>query len=145
MILSALNSGVDFLVNAGEYDSLVLVGHESLIVDHEIIGMLLRFVRGMEITSDTLGVKMINEVGPGNNFITEPHTLKYLRAGEHWEVNAFNRTLHEKWKDKGSPNISENAKNIALGILENYHPQKLPETKIKEIEKVIEKFESIVG
>jgi trimethylamine--corrinoid protein Co-methyltransferase len=64
-------------------------------MDNEILGMCERVLRGIEVTDDTLAVDLIENVGPGGNFITEGHTVMNM-MDEFFDPSLADRTLYEE-------------------------------------------------
>lgn len=139
--LAPLCAGVDLIVNAGMFETGLTVSYEQLVLDNEMLGWLFRFIDGIKVSSDTVAIDLINKVGPKGNFLTEEHTLKYLRSGEHWQPSVSNRDLYEKWKEKGSKSVVENAKIRSKKILQTHQVRKLDSKVRKRIDKIIELFE----
>ena len=46
----------------------------------EIIGALKHYIRPIRIDEDTLALDLINQVGPGGNFLAETHTIKHIKS-----------------------------------------------------------------
>jgi trimethylamine--corrinoid protein Co-methyltransferase len=90
-------------------------------------------------------VDVINKVGPKGNYLTEEHTLRYLRTEEHWELIISNRLNYETWTKKGSPDAKKNAKERAKQILKTHTPKLLGQDKQKEIKLILKQFVSEVG
>ena len=89
----------------------------------------------MEVNQDTLGVDVIKEVGPGGNFLSHEHTLKYLRKVR-WFPGITNREKWEQWESKGSKDMRQRAKEGAERILKEHHPQYLSQEVSKEIDRM---------
>lgn len=62
-----------------------------LIIDDQIMAIMHRMWRGIEVSDDTLGLDAIARIGPRGNFLTDPHTLKYLRSDEHFIPSFFTK------------------------------------------------------
>lgn len=71
------------LHSAGMMDSHAAMSYEQFIVDLEIIGMINRLREGVHIDEDALALDVIKEVGPGGQFLTNPHTFEHCR-NEFW-------------------------------------------------------------
>jgi trimethylamine--corrinoid protein Co-methyltransferase len=56
---------------AGMLDSGNSISYEQYAIDNEVIGMIHRVREGITITEDTLGLEVIEKVGPGGNYILE--------------------------------------------------------------------------
>jgi trimethylamine--corrinoid protein Co-methyltransferase len=73
-------SGANYIHDiAGLMESDLTVSYEKLVMDNEILGMCQRVLRGIEITDETLATDLMIEKGPGADFMTEAHTLRYMR------------------------------------------------------------------
>lgn len=71
------------LQSAGILESYLSVSFEKLIVDFEIIDMVNRYFRDFEINEETLPLDLIEEVGPGGQYLTEDHTFECCRLETH--------------------------------------------------------------
>lgn len=79
-MLVACQEKVNLIIHsAGTLDSHFAMSYEKFIVDMEIIGMVRRFVRGIDLNEESLAVNVIKEVGSGGEFLTSEHTMKYCR------------------------------------------------------------------
>ncbi len=73
-------SGANYIHDiAGLMEADLTVSYEKLVVDNEILGMCQRVLRGIEVDDDRLGLDVILEKGPAQDFLMEPHTLKHMR------------------------------------------------------------------
>jgi trimethylamine--corrinoid protein Co-methyltransferase len=73
-------SGANYIHDAAglmEFD--LTVSYDKLVVDDEILGMVQRVLRGIEVTDDTLAADLMIEKGPGRDFLAEDHTIRYMR------------------------------------------------------------------
>jgi trimethylamine--corrinoid protein Co-methyltransferase len=71
------------VLSAGILDSAMAMSYEKFLLDLQIIAMAKRFVRGVHIDDETLALDAIHNVGPGGEFLTSNHTLKFCRY-EKW-------------------------------------------------------------
>lgn len=110
----------------------------SVLMCSEIISYVRRIMRGFEISRDRIGLNVINEVGPGGNYLAEEHTLKYFRE-EHWVPQFINRRSPESWKKVGGKRYGEIVAEKALDILATHQPDRLPDDTLKRLDAIIEK------
>jgi len=143
--MCALSSGIDLIVNAGMFATGLTVSFEQLVMDDEILGLLFRLLKGIEITEETIAADLIDRVGPGSNFLTEDHTLKYLRTAEHWQSSISNRCSYERWRQMGGPDVVQKAREKAREILKTHQPQTLSDEVRKGIGEIIRAFEGRFG
>ena len=79
----------------------------QLVICDEILGWLEHFVRGAEITEESLALDLIDEIGPDGQFLQSEHTLKHFR--ERWYPGLFDRNNYEGWLAKGAKTLGERA------------------------------------
>jgi trimethylamine--corrinoid protein Co-methyltransferase len=108
-------------------------------------GMLYRFLGGVEVSPDTVALETIEKVGPRGNFLTEPHTLRYLRSEEHWQPTLCNRSIYENWRKRGAPTLAKKARERVEEILSSHQPAKLSQKVREELKRAIDNFEERKG
>ena len=92
---------------------------------NEVIGLVRRITRGIEFTEETMALDLIEEIGPGGEFLTSEHTLKNFRRN--WFPDLFSRIPYEKWERQGGKDLGERATARACKILEEHQPIPLEE------------------
>ena len=103
LLLTAL-SGANFIHDAaGLMEFANTVSFEKYVIDDDIIGMVMRAVRGIKVNTSTLAFDAIRRVGPGGNFLSERHTVKHMRS-ENYLPTLANRDRREKWVADGKKN-----------------------------------------
>lgn len=97
--------------------------------------------QGYKVNDDTLGLDVINEVGPGGHFLDKDHTLVHFRE-ELYQPALSNRDDFDSWYAKGSPQSMESANKKYKEILESYEVPELPADVDKDLLKFIENLNS---
>ncbi len=116
-LLCAL-AGSNFIHDAaGLMEFALTMSYEKLLIDNEILGMVMRAVRGIEVNEETLAFDIIKKAGPGGHFVSSRHTRTHMRK-EHYEPTLSNRNFREKWEEQGSKDISQRAKERVEEILD---------------------------
>lgn len=90
--LMLTQSRADMVMMGGPLDNAGHHSYEQVVIDHDIWEMAQRLVREIDVNDETLAYDTIAKVGPGGSFLKEPHTLRYLRSGEHYYGGSFNRS-----------------------------------------------------
>jgi trimethylamine--corrinoid protein Co-methyltransferase len=107
-LLVALAGG-DFIHDAaGLMEFALTVSKEKLVIDNEILGMVHRACRGIEVNEETLAFETIHSAGPGGNFVSERHTRKHMHR-EHYQPSLSNREKRETWLENGGLSTAEKA------------------------------------
>lgn len=125
-ILPAL-TGANFIHEAaGQLDSGMTICYAQYVIDNDIIGYVLRAVRGIEIDEKTLAMEVIASVGPGGNFLDQELTVEKMRT-EFYYPKAVTRTSYDQWEKAGQKDTWTLAEEIAKEILATHQPNQIPE------------------
>lgn len=127
-------AGGNYIHHAGMLESLLTISFEQYVVDNDIIGMVTRDLKGIDINQETLAFNVLKQVvEQGDNFITQPHTVKYARSKEHFIPQVLDRSSRDKWKARGGLDTRKRAKKEAKKLLNNHKPKPLPREAEDEI------------
>ncbi|KLU60702.1 trimethylamine methyltransferase (MTTB) [Peptococcaceae bacterium CEB3] len=120
-MLAAL-AGANYIHDAaGLIESGLSVAYEQYVLDDEINGMVLRAVRGLEVTEETLSLDVIKRVGPGGNYVADDQTYQYMRT-EFFLPRVADRSPYAVWEKNGMIDGREKARQIARDILAKHSP-----------------------
>jgi trimethylamine--corrinoid protein Co-methyltransferase len=133
-------AGINMIFYPGTMDHAMTVSLESLVIDHEICGMIDRILKGVSVTEETIGLDLIDKVGPGGHFLNQKHTMKYLRE-EHFLPKLSDRDSYEIWTEKGKGGIRERAKEHVKKILAEHIPLPMDSAVEKELLSIIQEVE----
>ena len=137
MIQAALG-GANYITCVGTIESTLAGAHELAVIDNEIIGMVERMARGIEVNDTSLALDVIKRVGPAGNYLMEEHTQMNFRR-EHFIPKISNRDAREIWKKNGSKEMLENAREEAKRILAGHEPKQLDPALDKEIDDFVDR------
>ncbi|MFW9998155.1 MAG: trimethylamine methyltransferase family protein, partial [Candidatus Odinarchaeota archaeon] len=102
------------------------------VMDNEIIGEIMRVLKGVEVNDETLAVDVTASVGPGGNFIQEDHTFDHMR-NEHFVPTVADRQPRVNWAKAGAKDTYARCHEIVLDVLENHKPIPVDEEIVKAI------------
>ncbi len=107
---------------AGMMGSLMGCSFESLVIDDEILGLVLRATRGIEVTDETLSVEVIREsvINPGH-FLGHSQTLNYIET-EYLYPELSDRTPTDAWEQAGSNDLYTRSQQVVREILDQHWP-----------------------
>jgi len=121
---------------AGLLDGVLTYSYEQMIIDDEILGMVLRAMRGIEVNDDTLAVDVISKVGPGGHFLTQKHTSKHV-GSEFFFPRIGNREKRERWKKTGAKNAGQRSKEMVKETLKHAKFDLIPRDIKDELDRVL--------
>jgi trimethylamine--corrinoid protein Co-methyltransferase len=119
-LLTSVLSGVNYLMHGlGVLESYLTLSYAQFVIDLELLGMVQRFVRPLEVSEDTLALDTIAEVGPGGHFLEAAHTLSHYREA-HFIPNVSLRQPNDQWLAEGAKDAVERAGERCREMLESY-------------------------
>jgi len=136
-------AGADELSGIGETSAGVMGAYTQMVIDDEIAAGIRRARRGIKVDADSLAVDVIAEVMVGSrNFVTERHTVNYLRAGEVLVPQLAERREWEAWDASGQEGIADRAWAKAERLLAEHEVEPLSPVKEAELEQIMRAAES---
>lgn len=139
--LMVASAGGDFIhLAAGMLDSGNAIALEQFVIDDEILGMIQRILRGIDITEETLAVDCIDRVGPGGNFVTEEHTLDHM-LDQFFYPNLSVRMAYDTWTREERPTPLTRARERVQTIL----AQQAPALDANVLNRIRKQFPEIKG
>lgn len=122
--------------DVGYLESGLTGSPEMMVLTNEIISMTRRFIEGIRIDDEALAVKVINEVGPGGEFLSHDHTMDHWR--ELWLPQVFDRQRLDPWEEKGAKDVNARLQEITVGILDEHTVEGLPDSVEEDIERILQ-------
>jgi trimethylamine--corrinoid protein Co-methyltransferase len=132
--------GGNFVHDVGYLESGLCGSLPQLAICNEILSWIDAFMKGVEISDDTLCLDLIDEVGPDGQYLDCQHTLENFR--DRWYPELFDRSNFDGWQAKGGKSLGERAVDQVETILKEHKPEPLPEDIAKEVHKIVEEAES---
>ncbi|MCJ7637254.1 MAG: trimethylamine methyltransferase family protein, partial [Nitrososphaeraceae archaeon] len=138
-LLTAL-TGTDILHGFDMFSSGLAVSAESTVIANEVIGMIKRIIRGIEVNTEKIGFETIKEVGPGKGFFMTEHTLKNFKD-ELFFPSISNKKPRDLWLKEDGLDTNDRAWNLVQEIM-----QKKPDNLDKAVlTKIKQEFPEIVN
>jgi len=118
----------DILYDGGLIEDAKTLSYEAMVIADEVAGMVLRALRGIEVSEETLAESVIHRVGSGGNFLSERHTLEHLRK------EIFISEILDKPRMK---DVREAAKKRAKQLLSTHQPEPLDKSVREELRMIV--------
>ncbi len=124
--LAAALAGANYIHHsAGFLESMLTVAYEQYVIDDDINGSIMRCVRGIEVTDDTLSVDLIEEVCFGEGHYLGTAQSIDLMHSEYYYPHTADRRRRGDWEASGSPSMRETARRRVRQILKEHEPRRL--------------------
>ena len=109
---------------AGMHASLLGFCHESLVIDNDMIGSVMRTVRGVEVSEESLSLETMRQVceeGPGH-YLGHEQTLGLMQS-DYVYPEVGDRSSPKEWIERGSTNVVDKARDRTRQILSQHYPE----------------------
>jgi trimethylamine--corrinoid protein Co-methyltransferase len=142
-ILWTAMCGANLVHDVGYVESGMTCSYEMIVTCDEIIGFVRRLLGGIEISRETLALDVIDEVGPGGEYVTTDHTLRHFRNS--WYPRVFDRLNYHSWVDAGRQTAIETARGLALQAIAEHHPEPLSDTTLETLRGIVSAADARIG
>jgi len=134
-------AGANLIYGPGMLEMGMTFSFGQLVIDDEIAAMVKRVIYGIDCDDTLMGVDLIKEIGIGGHFLTQAHTLDYLRS-EQIQSRIIDRRVREEWVAKGSKSMIQSANEMAKHLINNHDPDPLPEKMVSELRRIVASAEA---
>ena len=119
--------------SAGMLESMLTVAYEQYVIDDDINGQVMRLVRGLEVSDESLSLDVIHEVCNGDgHYLGQPQTFSLMKTEYHYPHTA-DRNIRAAWEEQGNLDMRERARRQAKETLATFFPEIVPETVDKQL------------
>lgn len=122
----AAHAGSNLITQAcGMQASLLGVSFEAYVADNDMLGNILRTIRGVEATAESMAADVIAEVCRGEgHYLGHAQTLARMNADYVYPAIG-DRRVPRDWEADGGLDLRQNAKTRAREILSTHYPDHL--------------------
>lgn len=139
-ITASALSGAHLIHDVGFIDLGMTGSLDQLVMCDEIIGMVRRFINGVDVDEGRLAVDVISAVGPGGQFMGEEHTFRYFK-NELWNPTLLDRQAYADWKSQGGKEMGVRIAEKVQKILNEHKPEPLSEEVVRKLDEIVERAE----
>ena len=120
----------------GALANVMVTSYETILLDNERYGAILRILEGVQVDEDHLAFDVIAESTDTGAILTNEHTLSYLRSDEVWKPQlAIRQGL--VGGAPGSETSLDRAHAEAKELIDTYQVKPLPDDVQSEINKIL--------
>jgi len=135
---ASMLAGADLMVGLGGLDRDAMGSLEKLVIDCEVWRWLERLRAGVSVDDATIGLDAIRRQGPGGTFLSDPHTLRFMRKDLLVpQITAYHRGGEPNY---ASDELIEYAKRRVKEILANHRPPLLQRDTAKKVGRIAKKY-----
>ncbi len=122
--LAAALAGANYIHHStGLLESMLTAAYELYVIDDDINGAIMRAVRGIEVTDETLSVELIDQVcrGGEGHYLGTPQSLALMQT-EYYYPHTADRQRRDDWEAAGSLDMWQRARQKTRQILKTHRP-----------------------
>ncbi len=108
-----------------------------LLMIDEIAGMVKHFMKGVSVDDETVPLDLIDQVGPGGEFVTSEHTMRHFKS-ETWFPRFMNRAHFSKWLNEDGKAMGDKLEAGVEEILKREDPGGVSQEQLTEMAGIIE-------
>jgi trimethylamine--corrinoid protein Co-methyltransferase len=142
-LMTALLHGANIVHDVGFMDSGLQGSLQLQVIATDTIGFLRAATAGVLVDEETLGLDVIEELGPTGNYLSHPHTLRHFK--EPFYSQLADKGTHSQWLQRGATTMEERAAEQVTKILESHQPEPLPEDVKRDLAEFIKGEQSRMG
>ncbi|MDH3255001.1 MAG: trimethylamine methyltransferase family protein, partial [Acidobacteriota bacterium] len=139
-ILATALSGANLVHDIGYIESGLTCSLEMMVIGDEIIECVRRLLAPFDLSPEALALDTIDDVGPGGDFLSTPHTRRHFR--ECWYPRVFDRRTHETWHAAGGLSATEAARDTARELLASHTPEPLDASLLQTLRAIVDAADS---
>ena len=139
-ILAQGLAGLNLIHDVGYIDNGMACSTAQLVLGNESIGMAKRFIRGIEVNSETLALEVIEKVGPGGHYLDQDHTFNHFRS-ESWMPELMVRSAYDEWHSQGAKDMADRIQEKLEDIVKNHQAPALSDKILAALAEIKKKGE----
>lgn len=135
-VLVALLAGHNLVHDVGYLEAGLTTSPEMIVFTAEMIAMMGHFGRGFSLDAESLALGVVDQVGPGGDFLSADHTFEYFR--QLWSPRLFSRQRVDEWVEEGSRRLGQRLRERTLALLKEHTPPPLSGALREEIDYILQ-------
>jgi trimethylamine---corrinoid protein Co-methyltransferase len=136
-VLVALLSGQHLAHDVGYLEAGLTTSPEMIVFTDEVIARMRHFSEGFSLDAEALALDLINDLGPGGQYITTDHTLKHFK--DMWNPVLFTRQRRTVWEAKGRKRLGQRLRDKTIALIESHRPEPIPTAVESEIDAILKR------
>jgi trimethylamine--corrinoid protein Co-methyltransferase len=136
-VMMAKMSGGNLIHDVGYMESGLTSSFEMIVLTDELVALADNFIKGIEISDETLMLDEIHQVGPGGHFMDTEATLSRFR--DFWYPSLLDRNRRDAWLASGSTTLGERLKERVTKILSEHQAKPLDPEARRQVQAILAK------
>jgi len=140
----AAAAGADIFGHMGICGADQAASVDLLVMQDEIIAYVESVMRDIEFSDDTFALDVIDQVGPGGDFIAEMHTAEHFRD-QMWFPALLDRSFYDAWHTAGAESMAGRCRARVEHLLATHTPQPVDTDLDRELTRIVDAARNELG
>lgn len=136
-LITSTQAGAGLIHDVGYMDSGAATSFSQIMICHEMIDWIKKYMQGLEINDETLALDWIQEVGPDGSHISTEHTMAHFREDNYPDLLDHQR--FENWFANGAKDLLSQAGDKVEAILNDHHPEGIGKKFGDQLQEIIDR------
>jgi trimethylamine--corrinoid protein Co-methyltransferase len=137
-LLCSVLAGANLIHDIGFLSQGLCITPGFHLLNDEIISMVKQMAKAVEVTPDSLCLNLIDEIGPGGNFLGHEHTLRHFK--DMWIPRLFDRTHFETLATDFIVDAGQRAQQRAIEIIESHKTEDISPSARQDLAEVTKRW-----
>lgn len=138
LAMSAALSGASMIAFLGSVSQELAWSPLQAVIDNDSANIIGRYIEGFEISSETIAIELIDEVGPSSgSYLGKKHTRENWKK-EYYVPKVFDRLSYQDWERSGKASVIDKAKQRVDVILAAHKPKPLSDDEERQIKRILD-------
>lgn len=132
--------GGNIVHDLGYLESGLTFSFVQLAICDQMVNWVKAFFSPVEVNEETLALDVVEQVGPGGQYLKHKHTRGHFR--EHWYPDLFERGSYADWLQKGGQSLAERAAVRVQKLLDEHQIESLPADIKGKLSEIVRRAET---
>ena len=142
-LLTALLHGANIVHDIGFMDAGLQGSLPLIAICNDTLGFIRAMTRGVTVNDETLGLDVIEELGPTGSYLGHAHTLRHFK--EPYYSKLADKNPYAVWQKRGGTTMEARAAKMVDDILAKHKPEPLPADVQRDIKKIVEREQAWIN
>jgi trimethylamine--corrinoid protein Co-methyltransferase len=134
-VMMAKLSGGNLIHDVGYIESGLTCSFEMVVLTDELVALSNNFIKGIEISDETLMLDELDQVGPGGHFMDTDATMSHFR--DFWYPSLIDRSRRPKWLSDGGTTMGERLTQRVKDILADHRTEPLDPNLKQKVQEIL--------
>ncbi|MGD2057575.1 MAG: trimethylamine methyltransferase family protein, partial [Anaerolineales bacterium] len=142
-LLFPLLNGANIIHDIGFMDAGMQGSLQLMVIADDLLGWLRAATRGVQVNDDTLGLDVVEDLGPDGDFLAHDHTYRHFRDAYYSKL--ADRQIYSAWQDAGKMTMADRASVMIDEILSKHRAKPLSVDLLSELDEMIKRAAGKTG